>query len=77
MTDAQFARNVGNGFIAIKDHEPMNGDHYIRADHITAIRPIWNIEEEWIGSDVFTLDGSKRRVNASFEQIMDAITNTV
>lgn len=74
MSD-KFARAVGNGFIAVKDAKKNNGDHFIRIDHITAIRPKWNENDEWVRTDLQTLDGSMRSVNASFEQIMDAMTD--
>lgn len=77
MSDMQFAHRAGNGFIALSDAEPANGFHYVRASSISVIRPVWDKNDEWIGSDVFTLDGSKRRVNASFEQIVDAINDLV
>lgn len=74
MSD-KFARAVGNGFIEVKDEENNNGYHYIRIDHITAIRPEWDANENWVGTIIYTLDGSRRRVNAAFEQIMDAMTD--
>lgn len=68
-----FAKAIQAGFVELRDWEPANGSHYIRAAHITAVRPTWDKHEEWTGCDVFTLDGSRRRVNASFEQIAAAI----
>lgn len=59
------------GFIELLDWQPMNGTHLIRAAHITAIRPVWDADEIWIGCDVYTTDGSCRRVNASIEQIVE------
>ena len=73
MDNSHFADSVGLGFVSLLDVEPGNGSHFIRAAHITAIRPVWNDDEDWIGCDVFTLDGTKRRVNASLEQIMAAM----
>ena len=69
--DGKFALPASCGFIEILDVE--NGSHFIRAAHITAIRPAWDDDQRWIGCDVFTIDGSRRCVNASFEQIADAI----
>src|SRR3546814_15967580 len=74
MDDTHVASHWGNGFIALLDVKPSNGSHYIRAAHVTAIRPAWDEDENWIGCDVTALDGSKRRVNASFEQIMAAVS---
>lgn len=69
----QFAQPVGTGFIMLKDATATGGNHFVRADHISAIRPVWNSHNEWIGCRVFTLDGTDRTVNASFEQITAAI----
>jgi len=68
------ARSMTGGFVALQDATPMNRDHFIRATHISVVRPVWNAEKEWIGCDVTTLDGSTRRVAASVEQILDAIS---
>lgn len=72
----RFAIAVACGFIEILDSKANNGSHFIRAAHITAVRPVWNDDEVWIGCNVFTLDGTVRMVNASFEQIADAIAKT-
>ena len=71
-SDKTFASNVGCGFIELRDATPHNGSHFIRASSITAIRPAWDKDDVWIGCDVYTVDGSQRRVNASVEQILAA-----
>lgn len=75
MTDNEFAIPFGQGFVSLRDHKPYNGAHFVRADHISAIRPCWNDDDVWIGTDVFTLDGRRMRVNATVEQILQAIAD--
>jgi hypothetical protein len=67
------AKVAGSGFIELLDAQPANGSHFLRAEHITAIRPAWDKHEDWIGCHVHTLDGTSRLVNASFEDIAAAI----
>ena len=57
-------------FITLEDAEPANGNHYIRADHITALRPKWDADDNWLGTTVHTLDGSSRLVNCPVEDIL-------
>jgi len=71
--DHEFARHAGAGFVALMDADGTRGWHFVRAAHITAIRNAFDKDDLWLGCDVWLVDGSRRRVNASFEQIASAI----
>lgn len=49
--------------------------HFICIKHITAIRPRWDRNDEWVRRDIYMLGGSIRSGNTSFEQIMDALAH--
>jgi len=72
MDDTHYAESFGSGFIRLLPSDSAQGSHFIRAAHVVAIQPQF-AGDQWICCEVITIDGSKRRVNASVEQIIAAM----
>jgi hypothetical protein len=67
-----FAQSATCGFVELLDAKG-DGSHFIRAAHIVRISPAFDADGVWTHCDVWTIDGRTTCVNATFEQIAEAI----